>query len=259
MRAYTKRLSEVTAGFPGTVYDPRERLNESDDYEEITEEGVVPGAANYYTVELDHGIATPADLVVKIDGVDAIAIDWELPPGAGEVAVHYDGGWLRFDSTREADALEVTYFPLGSVSTAEFENRIQKELRATQLGQDGIVRNLAAALTGINGKVVANSPFAAATFPSLVSELWWQVTAATAITRGPELGLRTSVGVEIFPPTVAEFMTAVGKTYTFRAVGDGAFYVALGTVLQAQVATVATGTSLTLRAWVKGYQVDALA
>ena len=132
MRPYTNSLASVTASYPTAVYVPVERLNEADTYAPATETGTVPAGGNGYTAELNHGILQQSTLTVALGSTSLTAVPFEIAPSADEVAVHFDRGLLKFHSSRSGQAVSVTYQPLGSVASASFENRMQKEVAATQ-------------------------------------------------------------------------------------------------------------------------------
>lgn len=163
MRPYTNSLAAATPSFPLSSYTPIERKNRSPSYAPITEAGTVPGAANAYTVELDQRIAAAATLTVTTAGTPLVPVPWEIAPGPGEVAVNFDLPLLRFHGSlgpvgpTPGAAISVTYKPLGTVSSASHENRIQREIKAVQDAVTALPPSGISTLTGDTEIVVSGT------------------------------------------------------------------------------------------------------
>lgn len=139
MQPYKPTLADVTASYPSSVYTPLERLDERNDYSPQTQTGTVPLLADDYTAWLSGlGILEQATLTVTDTTTSTIltAIPFEEAPAAGEVAVDYDRGLLKFHSSRAGNDVEVTFTPYGTVNAAMWENTFQKEIAATQTELD---------------------------------------------------------------------------------------------------------------------------
>lgn len=136
-RTYTNSLAAVAASFPGSVYEPVQRLNGAQDYTEITETFTVPAVADSegrYRVELDYAINSNVTPVINCGvTLDLARIPYPSVPAAGQVGVAVsDVPILEFHADRAGETGQITYQPLGSVRTAGWENRIQVEIAAVQ-------------------------------------------------------------------------------------------------------------------------------
>jgi hypothetical protein len=145
MRPYTNSLDGVTAAFPEEIYTAREWLNRATDYEARSETGNVPANG---LVELELGILKQMGFTVTDNsaGIDLVSVPFDQLPEAGEVAIKFDHGLLKLNSSLgpsedfpDGHELVVSYTPLGSVLTAGFMNALQKELIAVEEAvRDGV-------------------------------------------------------------------------------------------------------------------------
>lgn len=139
-RPYTDSLSLVTASYPTSVYTARERKNRATGLSPVTETFNVPGSAYGYTIELDYAISSQTSLTITdvVLASNLTVVPYEQNPGTTEAAVQRDWGAIKFAAANDARAMSVTYTPLGTVVTSNFEDQLQKELVAVETAALGL-------------------------------------------------------------------------------------------------------------------------
>ncbi len=131
MRAYTNALADTVASYPSSVYTPRDARNRASDIAPVTESMTIPANG---LMELDYAILKAGTLTVTDTTANVVltARTWSTAPTTSEVAVHWDGGFLKVHTDLAGNDIEVTYQPLGTVLTSQFINQLQKEVVAAQ-------------------------------------------------------------------------------------------------------------------------------
>lgn len=95
-----------------------------DGYAPVPETGVVPGAGNAYTVELNQRIVRNGTLVIVCGGVTLTAVPYGSVVALGQAGVSYDLPLVQLNSARAGETLSVNYTPGGGVlSSAVFDGK----------------------------------------------------------------------------------------------------------------------------------------
>lgn len=141
-RTYKPTLAELSASFPGSVFQPTPWLDRATDHAPVTESFTVPASADSegrYRVILDYAIQSSPPPKVTVGMTELVLVPYGITPAAGEVAVHFAGApILEFDSTLAGQTGEVEYTPIGSVLNSVEVNQWQLELEAVQSVVDGL-------------------------------------------------------------------------------------------------------------------------
>lgn len=143
---YTNALADVSAGFPGAVWTPREVRDQSRTYAIVGEAVTAPALDGDGRSIWQMGMAPEAEsATVTLGLAEQSIVAWGTTPGAGEVAINFDDGRLELPAGAVGEEYLASYTGLGVPITADLWNRLQVELAATQT----VAAANAAALEGL--------------------------------------------------------------------------------------------------------------
>lgn len=172
MARYSFPMGRTEAGFPGEVWEPLRFVDYDEEHGALEVAFTVPSSAPH---DVLLPVARPGSAYAVTVGGGARVVTRELEPGAGRVGVDRLTGRARFHGSDAGGAAMVALVPLRTMIVADWLERVQAEVKATQeaLGSATVYRSFT-----IVGSAVtpAGQHSHARVFPA---EAGWQVLRAS--------------------------------------------------------------------------------